>query len=120
MAPYHIRKYRENDRTRVLDVFSQGMNEHIPTTFCHILKLPRTLVLLLGVPLTLFLLSGSWVLALVASLILLAALRFLSRYPWTNTVKAYCSVTWEPSGVSGGWPPHSVFWGGCYFIYLVP
>ncbi|VFV19588.1 probable n-acetyltransferase [Lynx pardinus] len=86
MAPYHIRKYRENDRTRVLDVFSQGMNEHIPTTFCHILKLPRTLVLLLGVPLTLFLLSGSWVLALVASLILLAALRFLSRYPWTKFI----------------------------------
>uniref|UniRef100_A0A8C8X0M7 N-acetyltransferase 8 n=1 Tax=Panthera leo TaxID=9689 RepID=A0A8C8X0M7_PANLE len=93
VAPYHIRKYRENDRTRVLDVFSQGMNEHIPTTFCHILKLPRTLVLLLGVPLTLFLFSGSWVLALVASLILLAALRFLSRYPWTKFIAMSLRMT---------------------------
>ncbi|XP_058539657.1 N-acetyltransferase 8 [Neofelis nebulosa] len=110
MAPYHIRKYRENDRTRVLDVFSQGMNEHIPTTFCHILKLPRTLVLLLGVPLTLFLFSGSWVLALIASLILLAALRFLSRYPWTKFIAM--SLRTDMSDITKTYlgKPGSCFW----------
>uniref|UniRef100_G1MLV4 Uncharacterized protein n=1 Tax=Ailuropoda melanoleuca TaxID=9646 RepID=G1MLV4_AILME len=83
MAPYHIRKYRESDRTQVVDVFSQAFEEFPPLTFRHILKLPRTLVLLLGVPFALFLVSGSWLLALVASLTLLIALRFLSKYPWT-------------------------------------
>ncbi|XP_026338637.1 N-acetyltransferase 8 isoform X1 [Ursus arctos] len=84
MAPYHIRKYRESDRTQVVDVFSQAFEEFPPLTFRHILKLPRTLVLLLGVPFALFLVSGSWLLALVASLTLLTALRFLSKCPWTE------------------------------------
>ncbi|XP_011356475.1 N-acetyltransferase 8 [Pteropus vampyrus] len=86
MAPYHIRKYRESDRQRVLDLYSQGMTEHVPITYHHILKLPRTQVVLLGVPLALFLGSGSWLLALVASLALLAALRFLAKYPWNQHV----------------------------------
>lgn len=86
MAPYHIRKYQERDRQRVLGLFSQGMVEHAPTTFRHILKLPRTFVLLLGGPLALFLVSGSWLLALLAGLTLLAALRFLAKYPWSQYV----------------------------------
>ncbi|XP_024414380.1 N-acetyltransferase 8 [Desmodus rotundus] len=86
MAPYHIRKYQESDRQSVLDLFSQGMVEHAPTTFRHMLKLRRTLVFLLGVPLALLLVSGSWFLALVAGLVLLAALRFLAKYPWTEYV----------------------------------
>ncbi|XP_004435737.1 PREDICTED: putative N-acetyltransferase 8B isoform X2 [Ceratotherium simum simum] len=83
MAPYHIRKYQESDRKTVLALFSQGMAEHVPTTFLHTLKLPRTFVLLLGGPLALFLVSGSWLLALMASLTLLAALWFLAKYCWT-------------------------------------
>ncbi|KAM5318040.1 N-acetyltransferase 8 isoform 1-T2 [Glossophaga mutica] len=86
MAPYCIRKYQESDRQRVLDLFSQGMVEHASITFRHILKLPQTLVFLLGMTLTLFLVSGSWFLALVAVLSLLAALRFLAKYPWTEYV----------------------------------
>ena len=82
MAPYHIRKYQENDHKWVTDLFSKVMAEHIPTTFRHILKLPQSLVLLPGGPLALFLVSGSWVLAFVASLALLAALKFLAEYPW--------------------------------------
>ncbi|XP_036904105.1 N-acetyltransferase 8 [Sturnira hondurensis] len=86
MAPYRIRKYQESDRQCVLDLFSQGMIEHAPTTFRHLLKLPRILVFLLGLPLALFLVSGSWFLALVAGLTLLAALRFFAKYPWTEYV----------------------------------
>lgn len=86
MAPYHIRKYQESDRQQVLSLFCQGMSEHIPTTFYHILKLPRTLVLLLGGPLALFLVSGSWLLALVADVTLLAALRHFVKYPWNQYV----------------------------------
>ncbi|XP_004691418.1 PREDICTED: putative N-acetyltransferase 8B [Condylura cristata] len=86
MAPYahHIRKYQERDRKRILELFSQGVQEHAPTTFCHMLKLPRMILLLLGVPLAVFLITGSWLLALLANLSLLAALRFFAKYPWTE------------------------------------
>ncbi|KAM9053713.1 LOW QUALITY PROTEIN: N-acetyltransferase 8 [Megaptera novaeangliae] len=80
MAPYQIHKYQENYCKWVVGLFSKVMTEHLPTTFHHILKLPRTLVLLLAGPLALFLVSGSWVLAFVATP-LLAALRFLAKYP---------------------------------------
>ncbi|KAM8786450.1 N-acetyltransferase 8 isoform 1-T3 [Rhynchonycteris naso] len=103
MAPFHIRKYQESDRQKVVGLFSQGMFEHVPTTFRHILKLPQTSVVLLGGALALFLVSGSWLLALVAGLSLLAALRLLAKFPWTQYVahslqtdmsditKSYCS-----------------------------
>ncbi|XP_014692109.1 putative N-acetyltransferase 8B [Equus asinus] len=86
MAPYHIRKYQESDRKRVLGLFSQGMAEHVPATFRHTLKLPRTLVLLLGGPLAVFPVSGSWLSALVASLTLLTTLWFLANYSWTQHI----------------------------------
>ncbi|XP_070428484.1 putative N-acetyltransferase 8B [Equus przewalskii] len=89
MAPYHIRKYQESDRKRVLGLFSQGMAEHVPATFRHTLKLRQNLVLLLGGPLAVFLVSGSWLLALMASLTFLTTLWFLAKYSWTqHTVKA--------------------------------
>lgn len=110
MAPYHICKYPESHRTQVLDLFSQAMEEYVPTTFRHILKLPRTLVLLLGVSLAFFLVSGSWLLALVASLTLLTALRFLSKYPWTK-FKVMCLRT-DMSDISKSYlsEPGSCFW----------
>ncbi|XP_019479078.1 PREDICTED: putative N-acetyltransferase 8B [Hipposideros armiger] len=84
MAPYYIRKYQESDHQGVLGVFSQGVVEHAPTAYYHVLKLPRTFVLLLGGPIALFLVSGSWLLALMAGLTLLAALRYFVKYPWTQ------------------------------------
>ncbi|XP_017731998.1 PREDICTED: N-acetyltransferase 8 isoform X1 [Rhinopithecus bieti] len=86
MAPYHIRKYQENDRKWVVGLLSQGMAEHIPATFWQLLKLPRTLILLLGGPLALLLVSGSWLLALMFSLSLLPALWFLAKKPWKEYV----------------------------------
>ncbi|XP_062065653.1 N-acetyltransferase 8 [Lepus europaeus] len=86
MAPYHIRIYQERDRKSVLALFSQGMEEHIPSTFRLLLKQPRTLLLLPGVPLGLLLLSGSWLLALLASLAILVVLRFAASYPWKKYV----------------------------------
>lgn len=65
------------------------MAEYIPSTFHNVLTLPQTLVLLLLGPLTLFVVSGSWVLVLVASLSLLAALRFLAKYPLSEFEALY-------------------------------
>ncbi|XP_032266565.1 N-acetyltransferase 8 [Phoca vitulina] len=110
MAPYHIHKYRDSHRTQVLDLFSRAMDEYVPTTFRHVLKLPRTLVLLLGVSLALFLVSGSWLLALLASFTLLTALRFLSKYPWSK-FKVTCLRT-DMSDISKSYlsEPGSCFW----------
>ncbi|XP_006219694.1 putative N-acetyltransferase 8B [Vicugna pacos] len=111
MAPYHIRKYRESDRKWVVALFSEGMTEHIPTAFRHILKLPRTLVLLLGGPFALFVVSGSWVLALVASLGLLAALRFLAKYPWIQF--KVMSLHTDMSDISESYFSES---GSCFWV----
>ena len=86
MASLRIRQFQERDYTQVVDVFSRGMEEHIPTAFRHLLTLPRTLLLLLGVPLTLFLASGSWLLVLLSILTLFLSLWFLAKYTWEKHV----------------------------------
>nr|XP_027779410.1 probable N-acetyltransferase CML1 [Marmota flaviventris] len=89
MAPHHIRKYQETDHKRVLDLYSQGMVEHIPATFRHILKLPQTILVLFGVPVALLLVSGSWLLALGSNFTLLVFLWLLARHPWKKYVVMY-------------------------------
>ncbi|EGW02933.1 putative N-acetyltransferase CML2 [Cricetulus griseus] len=71
MAPYHIRQYQDSDLKSVLDLFTRGMEEHIPATFRHVLTLPRTFLLFLGVPLAMVQVSGSWFLAVVCIFFLL-------------------------------------------------
>ncbi|XP_034367735.1 N-acetyltransferase 8F1 [Arvicanthis niloticus] len=92
MAPYHIRQYQDSDYKSVVDVFTKGMEEHIPSTFRHMLMLPRTLLLLLGVSLTLVLVAGSWLLAVMCIFFLLLLLRFLAGQPWKGYV-AKCLQT---------------------------
>ncbi|XP_051010533.1 N-acetyltransferase family 8 member 7-like [Acomys russatus] len=86
MAPYHIRKYQDSDHRSVVDLFIKGLEEHIPTTFRHMLRLPRTHLLLFGIPLILFLASGSWLLALVSNLSLFASLWVLAKYTWKKYI----------------------------------
>ncbi|KAM4804184.1 N-acetyltransferase 8F1-like [Urocitellus parryii] len=86
MAPHHIRKYQETDRKRVLDLFSQGMFEHVPATFRLVLKMPQTFLVLLGVPIALLLVSGSWLLALGSNVTLLVFLWLLARQPWRQYI----------------------------------
>ncbi|XP_021490237.1 N-acetyltransferase 8-like [Meriones unguiculatus] len=86
MAPYYIRRFQETDHKQAVDLFSRGLEEHIPATFRHLLLLPRTLLLLLGVPLALVLVSGSCLLAVVGIILLLLLLRLLARQPWKEYV----------------------------------
>ncbi|XP_059112741.1 N-acetyltransferase family 8 member 7-like [Peromyscus eremicus] len=88
MPPYHIRKYQDSDHKSVVDLFSRGMKEHIPTTFRYMLMLPRILLLLLGVPLTLLLVSGSWIVVLLSSLILFTSLWLLAKNTWDKYLVA--------------------------------
>lgn len=86
MASYHIRKYREPDYEQIVDLYSKCVLEYGPSTFHHLLKLPRTLVLLLGGPLSVLLLSGSWLLTILAFLFLLTALKSFAKKPWIQFV----------------------------------
>jgi hypothetical protein len=86
MAPYHTCKYQEIYQTWVLGLFSRGIEEYIPATFCHILMLPCAFLLLLGVPLALFLVYDSWLLIIVCTFILLLCLWLLLRYLWRQYV----------------------------------
>ncbi|XP_012644144.3 N-acetyltransferase 8B-like [Microcebus murinus] len=110
MAPYLIRKYQESDRKWVVDLLSRGMAEHIPATFRHVLKLPRTLVLLLGGPLALLLVSGSWLLALTFSLALLPVLWFLAARPWRQYVDMTLRTDMADITKSYLSEPGSCFW----------
>ncbi|XP_052030157.1 probable N-acetyltransferase CML1 [Apodemus sylvaticus] len=87
MVPYHIRQYQDSDRETVVDLFTKGMLEYIPDTFCHMLLLPRTVLLLLGVPLAVILTSGSWLLAVVCVFFLFLLLWLLARQPWKEYVE---------------------------------
>lgn len=110
MAPHHIRKYQESDRKRVLDLFSQGMVEHAPATFRHMLKLPRTHLIALGVPVTLLLASGSWILALVSNVTLLVFLWLLARHPWRDYVVTCLQTDLADISKSYLRAPGSCFW----------
>lgn len=86
MAPYHIRQFQDRDHRRVLDLFSRGMEEHVPAAFYHVLTLPHSLLLFPGVPVTIVLVSGSWLLATVYSFLFLLCLRLLIWFSWRNYV----------------------------------
>ncbi|XP_005364702.1 probable N-acetyltransferase CML1 [Microtus ochrogaster] len=86
MASYHIRQYQDSDQKSVLDLFVRGSEEYIPTTFRHLLTLPRTLLLLLGVPLAVVLMSVSWLLAAMSIFFVLLLLTLLARHPWKEYV----------------------------------
>ncbi|KAM6180318.1 N-acetyltransferase family 8 member 3-like [Erethizon dorsatum] len=92
MASYHIRKYQESDRKTVLDLFTSGSLEHIPATFRYMLILPQTLLFVLGVLLSVFLVSGSWLLVIVSSLILLVFLWYLAGYTWKKHMNTSLST----------------------------
>ncbi|XP_036608709.1 probable N-acetyltransferase CML6 [Trichosurus vulpecula] len=83
MAPHHIRKYQDQDREAVVDMFTKGTLHHFPYAFFYLLKQPRSFLLLLGVPGALFLGSGSLLLSLLALPGLLAFLWLLARYPFS-------------------------------------
>ncbi|XP_043838394.1 probable N-acetyltransferase CML1 [Dromiciops gliroides] len=84
MAPYHIRKYQDQDREAVIDMFIKGTLYLVSFGFFHQLKQPRSFLLLLGGPGALFLGSGSLLLSLLALPGLLAFLWLVARYPIKN------------------------------------
>ncbi|XP_007477918.2 N-acetyltransferase family 8 member 3-like [Monodelphis domestica] len=84
MAPHHIRKYEDQDREAVIDIFTKGTLYLNPSCFFHLLKQPRGFLVLLGGPSALFLGSGSLLLSLLAFLGFLAVLWWVAAYPFSS------------------------------------
>ncbi|XP_068922846.1 probable N-acetyltransferase 8B [Petaurus breviceps papuanus] len=82
MAPYHIRKYQDRDREAVIDMFIKGTLHNVTAGFFHLLKQPRSFLLLLGGTGAVFLGTGSFLLSLLALSVLLAFLWQIVRYPF--------------------------------------
>uniref|UniRef100_A0A3Q2QKD2 N-acetyltransferase 8 n=1 Tax=Fundulus heteroclitus TaxID=8078 RepID=A0A3Q2QKD2_FUNHE len=73
MANIQIRKYQEEDSETVKELFTSGMNEHLPSAFVHLLKQPLTHMLLMCTFCSLVATSKSFLLPVLAVALLLAA-----------------------------------------------
>ncbi|XP_059112738.1 N-acetyltransferase 8-like [Peromyscus eremicus] len=111
MASYHIHQYQERDHKQVLDLFSRGIEEHIPASLHHALMLPRTLLVLLGLPIALVLVYGSWLLAVMCGFLLLLLLWLLARQPLKKFV-AMCLHT-DLADITKSYPNEL---GSCFLV----
>ncbi|KAG8453250.1 hypothetical protein GDO86_000036 [Hymenochirus boettgeri] len=74
MANLSIRKYRNGDHQAVCSMFASGMNEHLPATCVHLLKLPQVQLCVVIEIITVFLFTRSYSLLFVCLAITLLAL----------------------------------------------
>ena len=73
MAPYRIRLYRDEDYDAVRSLFARGIIEHAPALYRHVLCLARVQLGLLALFTAVRAVAGSWLLALAAVALALAA-----------------------------------------------
>ncbi|KAM9355337.1 putative N-acetyltransferase CML1 [Pholidichthys leucotaenia] len=75
MANIQIRKYQDDDRESVKEIFTLGMSEHVPSSFTHVLKQPPTQMLLMSIFCALMASSKSFLLPILALTLCLAGVR---------------------------------------------
>lgn len=73
MAPYRIRLYRDEDYDAVRSLFARGILEHAPAIYRHMLRSTRVQLGLLALFTAVRAVAGSWLLALAAVALVLAA-----------------------------------------------
>ncbi|XP_072314119.1 N-acetyltransferase 8 [Eucyclogobius newberryi] len=86
---FQLRKFRDEDSEAVQEIFTDGMSEHVPSSFMHILKQPPTQMVLMCVFCALMTSSKSFLLPILAVTLLLAAIRQLV----VHMFKAYIDVS---------------------------
>ncbi|XP_072192637.1 N-acetyltransferase 8-like [Excalfactoria chinensis] len=74
MAPYHIRLYRNEDYDAVRSLFARGITEHAPAIYHHVLRLTQVQLGLLALFCAVRAMAGSWLLAVAAVALVLAAM----------------------------------------------
>ncbi|MEQ2276343.1 hypothetical protein XENORESO_018140 [Xenotaenia resolanae] len=88
MANVQIRKYRDEDSEAVKELFTSGMNEHLPSSFMHIMKQPLTQMLLMCTFCSLMASSKSFLLPVLAVTLLLAGVRQMIAYMFNKYIEA--------------------------------
>ncbi|KAM4723872.1 putative N-acetyltransferase camello [Anableps anableps] len=91
MANIQIRKYRDEDSETVKELFTSGMNEHLPSSFMHILKQPLTQMLLMVTFCALMTSSKSFLLPILAVALLLAGVRQMVVYMFNTYIETSLS-----------------------------
>uniref|UniRef100_A0A8C3RXP7 N-acetyltransferase domain-containing protein n=1 Tax=Chelydra serpentina TaxID=8475 RepID=A0A8C3RXP7_CHESE len=87
MAPYRVRQYEDGDYERVRAIFAQGITEHAPASYIHMLKRPQAQLPFLGLFLAVLAASGSLLVSLVALLLALAGGWLYIRSLWADYVQ---------------------------------
>lgn len=75
MASIQIRKYRDDDAETVKEIFTNGLSEHVPSSFMHVLKQPLTQMVLMCLFCALMASSRSFLLPVLAATLFLAGTR---------------------------------------------
>ncbi|XP_054913241.1 probable N-acetyltransferase camello [Poeciliopsis prolifica] len=88
MANIQIRKYRDEDSETVKELFTSGMNEHLPASFMHVLKQPLTQMLLMCTFCSLIATSQSLVLPVLAVTLLLVGVRQMIVHMFNGYIDA--------------------------------
>uniref|UniRef100_A0A1A8LQF3 N-acetyltransferase domain-containing protein n=2 Tax=Nothobranchius TaxID=28779 RepID=A0A1A8LQF3_9TELE len=88
MDNIQIRKYRDEDAESVKQLFILGMNEHLPSSFMHVLKQPLTQMVLMVSFCALIVSSKSFMLPILAVTLLLAASRQMLVYMFNGYINA--------------------------------
>ncbi|MEQ2217401.1 hypothetical protein XENOCAPTIV_008866, partial [Xenoophorus captivus] len=83
-----IRKYRDEDSEAVKELFTSGMNEHLPSSFMHVMKQPLTQMLLMCTFCSLMASSKSFLLPVLAVTLLLAGVRQMIAYMFNKYIEA--------------------------------
>ncbi|XP_062991409.1 N-acetyltransferase 8 [Elgaria multicarinata webbii] len=87
MGEYHLRTYEDRDYEAARTIFSEGIKEHAPTAYLHVLRCSQTHLLLLGVFLVAYVTSASFLFSfgVVATLMVVGFIGMKSI--WTDYVE---------------------------------
>ncbi|XP_053921703.1 putative N-acetyltransferase 8B isoform X2 [Cuculus canorus] len=110
MAPYRIRPYREEDYEAVRCLFAQGILEHAPAGYRHVVRSARAQLGLLVLFAAARAAAGSWLLGLAAAALALVAAWPLVRSFSTSYVRQALSTDLRDIGASYLRPPDAAFW----------
>nr|XP_046163746.1 probable N-acetyltransferase camello isoform X2 [Oncorhynchus gorbuscha]XP_046163748.1 probable N-acetyltransferase camello isoform X2 [Oncorhynchus gorbuscha]XP_046163749.1 probable N-acetyltransferase camello isoform X2 [Oncorhynchus gorbuscha] len=85
-ADITIRRYQEDDKETVKEIFTMGMSEHVPSSFMHLLKQPLTQMILMVTFCALLASSKSVLLPVVGVTLLLAGAKQLVGYLFNSYI----------------------------------
>ncbi|KAL4657398.1 putative N-acetyltransferase camello [Arapaima gigas] len=88
MSCFKVRRYQDEDKEVVKEIFALGMSEHVPTSFMYVLKQPLIQMVLMCIFCSLLASSKSFLLPVLAVTLLLAGTRQTVSYLFMSYIDA--------------------------------